>query len=99
MGEKPVSEERISIERVDVDKGYSPENCIWANDTIQARNKSNVKKYSYKGESLCVTDLAEKYDLPRATLSARIRVLNWSLEKSIETPVRKFIRNTPLKSN
>lgn len=38
MGDCP---EGHSLERIDLGKGYSPENCIWASDIIQANNKSN----------------------------------------------------------
>jgi len=35
--------EELTIERKDNDKGYSPENCIWATYTIQGRNTSRAK--------------------------------------------------------
>jgi len=41
MGRKPSN--KFSIERVDVNKGYSPNNCIWANATTQARNTTTRK--------------------------------------------------------
>lgn len=37
MGEKPTKNH--SIERLDVDGNYTPENCVWADDVTQARNK------------------------------------------------------------
>lgn len=37
MGEKPSND--YSLERLDVNKGYSPDNCIWANKTQQSRNR------------------------------------------------------------
>jgi hypothetical protein len=41
MGERPSLS--YSLERVDNNKGYCPDNCIWADDTTQARNKGNYK--------------------------------------------------------
>ena len=38
MGECPKG---WSLERLDLDKNYSPDNCIWASDITQANNKTN----------------------------------------------------------
>lgn len=42
MGERP--SKMHSIERVDNDKGYYPENCVWADKTQQSRNQRPFKR-------------------------------------------------------
>jgi hypothetical protein len=83
MGHRPSS--RHTIERVDNDGAYSPENCIWATYTTQARNRRSNTLHTYKGESLTVRELSEKYSVPWGTLKSRLRY-GWPVEDAIETP-------------
>ena len=39
--------DNLTIERVDNDKGYSPENCSWENMTTQSRNRRTTKLADY----------------------------------------------------
>jgi len=84
MGVKP---QGMTIERKDVNVGYLPGNCTWANRTIQSRNRRNVKLLTYKGESLPTTVWAERTGIPYFTLVARLK--KWTVERSLETPLMK----------
>lgn len=41
--------EGLTIERLDVDKGYTPNNCIWIERKAQSWNRRNTRYISYKG--------------------------------------------------
>ena len=78
---------KLTIDRMDNDKGYSPENCRWTDWKTQENNKSNVKKYEYKGELKTITELAEMADIRTDTLRERIK-RGMDIQKAVETPVR-----------
>lgn len=56
MGPRP---EGMTLEREDVNGGYSPENCIWASPKDQARNRRNSVYVEWRGESVPLSVIAE----------------------------------------
>jgi hypothetical protein len=79
----------LTIDRIDNNKGYSPENCRWATQTEQARNRSSNLLVSAFGETRKVFEWIED---PRCkvrkaeTIQSRIRC-GWSGQEAISTPV------------
>lgn len=57
MGRRPSNFH--TIERIDVNKGYSPDNCIWALNTEQCKNKTTSRRHTYKGRTLIQSDWAK----------------------------------------
>lgn len=85
MGPRP--SKFYTIERTDNNSDYSPRNCIWATRREQARNTAQNHKISFNGETMILTDWAEKLKINRGTLKTRICQLGWSTERALTTPV------------
>jgi len=58
MGFRPF--DKASIHRKDNDQGYSPENCVWADNKTQARERTNAVKLTYNNETLHIMEWAER---------------------------------------
>ena len=43
-GWDPNSKEKLTIDRIDNEKGYSPENCRWVNWSVQMKNRRMTEK-------------------------------------------------------
>jgi len=63
----------LTIERIDVNGPYSPENCKFANYIEQANNKRNTLYYKINGNLYRWLDLAEMCVVSRELFNLRIR--------------------------
>lgn len=91
MGPRPP---RMSIERKDNNGDYTPENCKWATQTEQARNTCQNVNLTFKGETLCVTEWAERTGLNRDMIQGRLRK-GWSIERTLTEHSGAWLRNNP----
>lgn len=79
----------LTLERIDNEKGYSPENCIWATRKAQATNRRTTTKYKYLGKELTLNEWSKSTGIHKSTLYYRVIMLKWSIKKAIETPIFK----------
>lgn len=56
-------EEGLTLDRIDNDKGYIPQNCRWVDRFVQANNKRNNHYIKINGEVGTVANMARKYDV------------------------------------
>lgn len=90
MEERPSRDH--SIERLDSDGDYSPDNCIWGTVAVQAANRSSNLIVTIDGESMILAEAARRYGIPYTTLKARIFKHGWGHKRAVLTPVRVMTR-------
>ena len=76
----------LTIDRIDNNKGYCPENCRWVSRAENNRNKKNTKFYEYNGELLTLGQIAEINNIDKQRFYNRVLNLGWTIEESIATP-------------
>ncbi len=80
MGEKP---EGMTLERLDCDGDYCPENCIWADRKTQARNSSRAHRYTHSGETKPLKEWCELFGVNYFVAYSRLRS-GWTFNESLE---------------
>jgi len=71
MGFMPNS--NLTLERVDNNQGYWPQNCIWASFYTQSRNTTRTIFCEFNGSIYCLKDLCVKLNLRYNTVVTRLR--------------------------
>ena len=77
MGEQP---ENMSIDRINNEGNYYPENCQWSTITEQQRNKRSNVHLTFAGEIKLQEDWAREWDINSGTVSyhlAQGRSIEW----------------------
>lgn len=83
MGSRP---EGWTLERIDNDLGYSPDNCKWAPRIEQSRNRRSVLAVTLDGETHPLSVWVERLGLKYATVHQRLTKYGWSVEQALRTP-------------
>lgn len=77
----------LSIDRINNDRGYSPNNCRWTDSITQANNKRNVTLITFNGDTDTISNMARKYGLRPCVVTRRL-YRSWTVEKALTTPLQ-----------
>jgi hypothetical protein len=75
-----------TIERINNDGDYEPNNVRWGTYRDQSRNKSNNRLLSFKGQTKILADWAANLGISPGALIYRLDYKGWSLEQALMTP-------------
>ena len=85
MGERPGH--RYTLERIDNDGPYSPDNCRWATYSEQLRNTRQNRVLEFNGKRQPLMDWAIETGIAYNTLQSRLRT-GHSIEQTLTAPVQ-----------
>lgn len=73
----------LTLDRIDNDRGYGPDNCRWATRTEQTRNRRTTLFFEYRGMKLTIKEIAESEKISDSMLRYRLIDKKMSLRDAI----------------
>lgn len=81
--------DELTLDRIDNDKGYSPENCKWSTVREQANNRHTNRILVLNGVSDTMANWSRKINIPYWVIQERLDRKGWSEERALTEPWKK----------
>lgn len=82
--------DNLTIDRIDNNKGYSPDNCRWIPKEKQASNRRMNFYFTYRSRTLCLSEWCKELGLFKhySNIKRRIVELGMSFEEAVSMPIK-----------
>lgn len=87
MGEPPSG---MTLDRINNDGDYEPNNCRWADRRTQSRNRSSARPLTLGGKTQLLTDWARELGMAVPSLKRRLDQWKWPLERALTEKPRRW---------
>lgn len=79
-----------TLDRVDVNKGYSPDNCRFVSLKVQANNKRNTRYVEFNDQDITLSDFSDITGIGKNTIRDRMKRMGMTPEEIANTPIDDF---------
>lgn len=80
MGPRP--SKYHSIDRIDNSRGYSPDNCRWAESVTQMNNRKINHRVTFRGKTMTIAEWSKYLGIADTTIHTRLS-RGWSVEEAL----------------
>lgn len=80
------SRKECTLDRIDVNGNYCPENCRWVNMKKQQNNKRSNRIIEFNGESHTVAEWADIIGMSQDVLLSRLNSNTYTIERALTEP-------------